>query len=369
MKTNIPWALFTKLFRGELTPREAEDLELWQNTSTLNQKIHEEILDDDKIKEVLLSNKWENNSLEWEELLTVIKPPVARISFPRQYMFRVASVAAIFLLLLGSSLGFLYERFQMKKELAPDGFTYIFSPRGQRTSIILPDETKVWLNSESSLKYAVGYNKKIREVYLKGEAFFEVKKNLAKPFFVYANEVKVKVYGTSFNIKAFPNEKYIETTLIEGKLSITPEKKEGSTSEEIFLKPKEKCIYTRESGSVTADTRQVVATTSGKTIGKTIQATEDLKIVVTKDIDPEPEVLWKEGKLIFIDETFGELAVKMERWYDMKIHFKDEKIKNYKFTGVFYKETINQAMEALRLSSQQSYQYEIVFRDIYLKSK
>jgi hypothetical protein len=59
----------------------------------------------------------------------------------------------------------------------------------------------------------------------------------------------------------------------------------------------------------------------------------------------------------------------MERWYDMKIHFKDDKIKNYKFTGVFDKETINEAFEALRLSSQQSFKYEIVFRDIYLESK
>ena len=74
-------------------------------------------------------------------------------------------------------------------------------------------------------------------------------------------------------------------------------------------------------------------------------------------------------QLIFKNETIGELATKMERWYDIKIHFTDEKIKNYKFTGVLDKETINQAMEALKLSSEKSYSYDIVFRDVYLKSK
>jgi ferric-dicitrate binding protein FerR (iron transport regulator) len=234
--------------------------------------------------------------------------------------------------------------------------------------VVLPDQTKVWLNSESSLRYPVSYNQKTREVQIKGEAFFEVHKNPLKPFLVYANEIKVKVYGTSFNIKAFPNEKEIETTLIEGKLSITTEGKNGKEGEEIFLKPNERCIYNRVLAVEVKNPTKVI---SSKEIVKepTTTVQKEPTIILAKNINPDVEVNWKNGKLIFREETFGELAIELERWYDMKIHFTDDKIKNYKFTGVFDKETVNQAFEALRLSSQQSFKYEITFRDIFLDTK
>ena len=370
MKLSIPWDLFLKSFRGELSTLEVAELEHWRNVSVLTQNIYDEIMEDEKFKEVLLSGKWENHSIEWEKLLTVIKPSVPRISFTRKYLYRVAGVAAVMLLLIGTSFGLLYEYTLLKKNQSPEGFTYIYSPRGQRTRVILPDGTKVWLNAESSLRYAVSYNKINRQVFLKGEAFFKVEKNSTKPFLVYANEIKVKVYGTSFNIKAFPNERYIETTLIEGKLSITPDEKKGNKAEEIFLSPKEKCIYERTGDIANLDAKEVKNTsTTNNNQREPDQTNEEPKISVTKDINPESEVLWKEGKLVFKDETFGELAIKLERWYDVRIHFNDVKMKNYKFTGAFDKETINQAMEGLRLSSERSYRYDIVFRDIYIKSK
>jgi len=369
MKLSIPWDLFLKSFRGELSNLEFAELDHWRNISQLTRNIYDEIMEDEKFREVFLSKKWEDPSLEWEKLLTVLKPPIARISFVRKYLYIATSAAAVILLFIGSYLGFWYDRSSLAKDVASNGYTYIYSPRGQRTRIILPDSTKVWLNSESSLQYAVNYNKKTREVYLKGEAFFKVTKNHAKPFMVYANEIKVKVYGTSFNIKAFPNERYIETTLIEGKLSITPEYKQDKKNSEIFLIPKEKCVYERLGDIQNLDAKNITTIPTSNAVKSNNTLKETPKVVITENVDPETEVLWKEGKLIFKNETFGELATKMERWYDIKIHFTDEKIKNYKFTGVLDKETINQAMEALKLSSEKSYSYDIVFRDVYLKSK
>ncbi|MFA5814858.1 MAG: FecR family protein [Bacteroidales bacterium] len=368
MKFNIPWSLFRKLLRNGLSPNEKRELEYWRDSSVLNQNIYDEIMDDELVKIAILNNKWENNSMEWSKILSRIHQPAKRFSFSRQRFIFLSSAASIlFFFSIISSLYF-YSRQNSLKNEQPEGYTYIYSPRGQRTRVVLPDKTKVWLNSESSLKYSTQFNSKVREVIAQGEAFFEVQHNPEKPFYVLANEIKVKVYGTSFNIKAFPNENTIETTLIEGKLSITSTVQKGKEPQEIFLKPNEKCIIIR-------DAKNVEVTTSDQSLPeqkpdmKHFQSTQVKDFVVQKNINTEEEKLWKDGKLVFRDRPFGELAVDLERWFDVKIHFKDERIKNYKFTGVFEKETINQAMEALKLSSQKSYHYEISFRDIYLKSK
>lgn len=219
----------------------------------------------------------------------------------------------------------------------------------------------MWLNSETSLRYPANFDRESREVTIEGEAFFEVEKNPEKPFIVKTSELQVKVYGTSFNVKAYPKEKTIETTLIEGKLSIIPY--EQKNTKEIFLKPQEKITYKKISGAV-AEAPSVKPKTQTK--GGQIEKLEP-KIQLVTNVDVKPESSWKAGKLYFKDETFGEMAIKLERWYDVKLHFEDEEIKEYRFTGVFDKETINQAMEALRLSSQESYHYRMKFRDIYIR--
>jgi len=369
MKFNIPWQLFQKLLNNSLSQAEKRELEYWRDSSELNKRIFEEIVDDEHFKSAMLHNKWDDNSLEWNNIVARIQQPAKRFSFSRQRFFVMSVAAAILFLFSFSALDYLFLHQSNVKDLQPEGYTYIYSPRGQRTRVVLPDQTKVWLNSESLLKYPTNYNAKVREVIAQGEAFFEVTHNPDKPFYVLANEIKVKVYGTSFNIRAFPDEKTIETTLIEGNLSITSLVQNEKYLQEIFLKPNEKCIITRETKnvSVTSLNQSLRATVSQDT--KHVKSIQVAKLVVQKNINPQVEKLWKDGKLIFRDRTFGELAIDLERWFDVRIHFQDEKIKKYKFTGVFDKETINQALDALKLSSQKSYQYEISFRDVYLRSR
>jgi ferric-dicitrate binding protein FerR (iron transport regulator) len=356
MNLNIPWPLVTKYLRNELSQQGEQELFNWRNSSELHSLIYEEIISDNHIQDLLKAGKWNDTSAEWQAILDRIEPSVTKYSISRRKFGLALSAAATILILISLATGYFFIRYSDLKKQQANSYTYIFSPRGQRTRVILPDSTKVWLNSESSLKYSTNYNSEIREVTTEGEAFFQVHKNPEKPFLVNADEIKIKVYGTSFNVKAYSDDKSIETTLIEGKLSITSLVSQKGKGEEIFLKPNEKCIYLRKDAS----------------IQKQKNITDDEKkseVIIKQNINPEEEKLWKYGNLIFNDETFGNLAKKIERWYDVKIHFEDEKIRNYKFTGEFNKETINQAMEALMLSSQKSYKYEIVHRDIYLKSK
>ncbi|MFO7657739.1 MAG: FecR family protein [Bacteroidales bacterium] len=367
MALNIPWDLFKKLLRNKLDERGVQELGSWKNSSELNRNIYEEILTDERVKDAICNEKWEHNSSDWKKLVSRLKPST-KISIYRRKFYMASSAAAALILFIGISLGLYWSGRIIAITSTPDEYTYIFSPRGQRTHVILPDKTKIWLNSESSIRYLSDYNQNTREVFLSGEAFFEVEKNPHKPFFVYASEIKVKAYGTSFNIKAFPGEKFIETTLIDGKISVIPNILKGKAVNEIFLKPNEKCIYEKTT-SVNKDELTGQVEGLDKNNKNFSSAESNAKITLAKNINPECEKLWKDGKLIFKNEPYFELAVKLERWFDVKIHFEDEAIKKYRFTGSFEKETINQAMEALRLSSQKSYKYKINFRDIYLKSE
>lgn len=368
MNLNIPWPLVTKYLQNELSKQEEEELDNWRHSSEIHSLIYEEIISDKHIQDVLKSGKWNDTSAEWQAILKRIEPSVNKYNFSRRKFGLAFAAAATILVLLSVAAGYFFIRYSDLKKQHASGYTYIFSPRGQRTRVILPDSTKVWLNSESSLKYATDYNSEIREVTTKGEVFFQVHKNPEKPFYVNADEIKIKVYGTSFNVKAYPEDKSIETTLIEGKLSISSLTPSNGNVKEVFLKPNEKCIYMRKTIDISLkdkkSTNKVVDIIKNNHDDQTVS-----KIIIKQNINPEEEKLWKYGNLIFKDESFPELAKKIERWYDVKIHFVDEKIKDYKFTGEFNKETINQAMEALMLSSQKSYKYEIIYRDIYLKSK
>jgi len=363
---HIPWDLIVKYCKKELTDIEENNLSQWCNAEKINQLLFEEILDDDSFRTALLINEDEANEERWASIYNRLKHTRPTIIFSRNRFFRIAFIAATLLILVGVGITLLYTSWQ-NRGFSENDFTYIYSPRGQRTQVILPDSTKVWLNSETSIKYPVSFNKKFREVTIIGEAFFKVKRNPDKPFFVNTTDIKVKVYGTSFNIKAYPNDKYIETTLIEGKLSVIPKANPEIHENEIFLKPKDRLKFgipsTMETDSINTKSEKVAVKS------KRVKKESLPEVLLSRNVNPDQENLWKDGKLIFRDETFGEMAIKLERWYDIKIHFEDEKIKNFRFTGQFDKETINQAMEALKISSQHSYYYEIIFRDIYIKSK
>lgn len=364
MNFHIPWPLIIGSLKAENDKIEAQTLSEWVESSEMNRLIYEEIMADEKLKVWLSTEKWDENDQHWNRVLSRIEPKLRMITMKRKSFMTLVAVAASLVVLLGAGFYFMYLKYNALNDLPLISYTTVHSPRGQRTQITLPDSTKVWLNGGSTLQYATDYNKTERKVITEGEAFFEVKKDAEKPFFVLANEIKVKVYGTSFNVKAFPDENKIETTLVSGSLSVVSVAADGSEGQEILLSPNEKCIYERNAKVLSRQNDQTQPSAK-----KATTTNELAHVKIARNINTEAEKHWKDGKLIFRNEPFSDLAIKLERWFDVKIHFEDEKIRGYKFTGVFEKETINQAMEALKLSSQQSYRYEIVFRDIYLKTK
>jgi ferric-dicitrate binding protein FerR (iron transport regulator) len=205
---------------------------------------------------------------------------------------------------------------------------------GSRTKLILPDSSVVWLNSGSKLTYTQPFGVINRTVTLSGEAFFNVVKR-TEPFIIHTEGVQIKVLGTAFNVRSYTNEKKIETSLVIGRVEVTLDKR---PEKKYVLAPNEKLTLNKEESSITS-----------KKKGQHPLAI--LGSVAYLDSSTIVETSWIDNKLVFVDESFSDIASKMERWYGVTINFKNQKIKYERFTGVFEKETVWQALEALQLTA------------------
>lgn len=194
-----------------------------------------------------------------------------------------------------------YEAGPVKNSMVVEYNTLIV-PKGGEYSLILPDGSQVWLNSETTLRFPVQFAENKREVQLDGEAFFKVQKNAAAPFYVYTENGAVTVLGTSFNISTYREDKYWQTTLVEGSVRISGQ---GKT---VVLKPSEQY---------------------------SVDCTTGLENLVK--VDPEVYTSWVEGKFYFKAYTFEKIVKKLERWYDFTMVYQDEMVKQMRFTGTVNK--------------------------------
>jgi len=223
-----------------------------------------------------------------------------------------------------------------------------------KSIITLADGTVVTLNSATTLKYPDSFSGKTREVYLDGEAYFDVHKDHEHPFIIHTNKMNVRVLGTSFNVKSYQNELLSETTLIRGSIEVTLNDR---PSDRIILKPKEKLIvqnnaFIRKRSNITADS------SSPESIGKgTRYSLTNLTYFPNND-KTIVETSWVQNKLVFSDKDFTQLSDQLERWYGVHIVFENDHVKQYKFTGMFEKETLPQALDALKMIEHFNYKIE-----------
>jgi len=212
---------------------------------------------------------------------------------------------------------------------------------GTRTKLLLPDGTSVWLNSGSRLTYDSSYGEVTREVSLTGEAFFDVAKNKQIPFVIHTGKINIKVLGTAFNVKSYPGDRTIETSLIQGRIEV--EFQDHSQSS-VILHPNQKLVVENNPGET----------------GHPAKITADQPVKSAVSINPVShfgpdslitETAWVDNLLVFQDESFSDLAKKMERWYGTHMVIEDQSLDTLHFTGSFEKENIRQALTALQLLS------------------
>ncbi|ACU64583.1 anti-FecI sigma factor, FecR [Chitinophaga pinensis DSM 2588] len=225
-----------------------------------------------------------------------------------------------------------------------DPLTAKFTSRGEKSTFMLDDGTRVTLNADSKLEYAADFPTKSREVYLTGEAFFDVHGDAQKPFIIHTDKMDIKVLGTAFNVKSYPNETSTEATLLRGAIEVTVA---DNPDEKIVLKPSQKVVVsdydsTRKKAVALKDVVPSLTT-------MTYFSQKDTMIMETS---------WLQNKLTFHDEDFATLARRMERWYNVKISFNADRKKQLRFTGILEGETVAEAFHALNLTEDFAYKIE-----------
>jgi ferric-dicitrate binding protein FerR (iron transport regulator) len=225
-------------------------------------------------------------------------------------------------------------------------FQKIEVPYGSKTRLQLPDGSRVILNSGSTLSYPNVFEGGSRTVYLTGEAFFDVKKDKTKPFFVNASGIRVKVLGTTFNVKAYPEEGTVETTLVTGEVQIFTGKQ--TSMPDITLKPSQKAVYSKDNKQILRLDEELPQKVSP--VSKSVTDNSQNKPSQTSAKVNE-SIAWKDNQLVFDNEEFNELTAKIERWFNVEIILDYPALKNARFSGKFDKETIEQALNAMILAT------------------
>ncbi len=214
-------------------------------------------------------------------------------------------------------------------EIARETLTWqeIQSPAGVRTQLKLPDGTGLWLNAGSKIRYSIPFIRETRNVELTGEAYLQVAKNEMSPFLVRSGNTEVKVTGTSFNVKAYPDEEQVEVTLKEGSVSFYAQLA-GDRKLSAGLRSNDHLVFNKETGE---------AYKENTTINKFI--------------------CWHKNVMVFDDTPMDQVARTLERWYGIKVIIADKEINTYSFTTTFENEPLFRVLELFELSSPISITY------------
>jgi transmembrane sensor len=239
----------------------------------------------------------------------------------------------------------------------------LYASNGSKNHFILPDGSKVWLNAGTTLKYSTSIDKdSIREVFLSGEAFFEIRHNDKHPFWIRTKQMDILDIGTEFNVKAYPQDETVEATLIKGSIEVSIKELNHT---EVLSVPNEKITVfhkeeTYQRSAATAkkkDTAVLIAQVPAYKISRVVPAADSLVA----------ETAWLKDVLVFQNKSFRELGVLMERWYDVTVTFENENLAEYRFTGAFADETIEQALDQLKLIRR--FDFSITDRKVSIKEK
>ena len=261
-----------------------------------------------------------------------------------------------FLTFLVLTTGTIYIFIQKKdtNQSTQQAISSIVTKNGNRTKIVLPDGSQVWLNAGSNLDYNNSvFNKDLREVTLNGEAYFDVTKNAEKPFIIHTKKMDVKVIGTAFNVRSYNYEKTAEASLIRGTIEVTLKDRKDQV---ITLKPNEKISI------ATDEPKQQVSKPS-----KTTAVKNDVKPIpqiIVKELKQNPtnniiaEIAWTQNKLYFEDESLENIAPMLERWFGKKVEITNASLKNLRYYGNFEKETMEEVLSYLKLSKHFNFKIE-----------
>lgn len=322
---------------GRIGGKERQKLEKWRNDSPENSQLYEKYLSETFVADKFRFVRENDVETAYAELLQKIDGSCRR----RRRIFRVCRYAAVVLLLLGFGILFYPYRSTEKQEfpvispIAPGSYKAILTlsdgervhisdtahaayagyekasgpedslkyhtitiPRGGEYVVTLSDGSRVWMNSESEIRFPLQFSKDRRELSMSGEVFFQVSRDTSAPFLVHTRHGDIRVLGTSFNIRDYSDEKFLETTLVSGKVEF--EKADGK----FVLNPGEQLRMDRQTGKTAVSVVNALLYCS-----------------------------WKDGRFVFEKQRLEDIMTTVSRWYDIEVIYEQEELKNLLFTG------------------------------------
>ena len=329
MKLDTLKYLISRLFAGTASQAERQELSKWMDSADSATDTNEEWVNaSSRIDTSVMEEMWGVISAGMEKntaamLRNLFSPRIAYLGL------KVAAMIAV--IVMGCAGAYLFFQERGNQEYG-DGQLYTFEVEpGQKGSMRLADGTMVYLNSDSKITFNGSYNTESREINLEGEAYFEVAKNPNKKFVVKCNGVDVEALGTKFNVKAYPSDSTITTTLAEGKVKVS------SDAQSVYLRPNDVAAYN----------------------------TRNRKLVASTVDDVSVADFWRRGHLVFDSEPFSSIASTMERMYGMKLVIKDKKINNIRFSGTIKNSSLTNVLHVISLTYPISYTIEDDVISIY----
>ena len=317
---NIPWDAISARLKDEADEDQMRQIQEWLDLSPEHPAILTEIMNVWSVSKNRTEFYQPDLSVNWQKLMKNINYQPQK-SITRNIYLQGLAAAAILALVFLAGMG-LDSKFL--KPSAKVTYTKIVAPEGNKTQVVLPDSTCVWLNSGSELQYASDYSAKNRKVNMKGECFFDVVKDPAHPFIVQGSKFQVRVFGTRFNVNEDAAKNTADVTLVSGKVEVF-NLDEKPVSE---LTPGQQLVY--EKGIYH------------------VQNAENLEALTA----------WLNNMLIFDNQPFEEVIHYLEKWYGVKIHLDRTLYYSHNYTFKVKTESLREVMELISVITPIEYHIE-----------
>ena len=327
------WILVSRSLAGESSQEEEEELKSMVEKSMPHRLRYEAILKHWGKSKQRADIDIENAYQRVREVISGIEQGTSRNLYPTNNIVSwVARIAAVLTIAIGIGM---YLNAYQETIWVKLAWHSKENAKGERSKITLPDGSTVWLNADSELRYPEEFSADAREIFLTGEAFFDVTKNPKKPFIIHLADGQVRVLGTTFNVKAFDGDSLVETSVVTGKVAFIPNTTAGHLQDTMLLTPDHKAVYSRTFKKLSME----------KTNGS-------------------EEKAWTEGRLIFRSARFDEVAKTLERTYARKITFAADDLRNCRLTGTFQSNSLEEVIALI--SETKDYKYSISPQEVII---
>jgi transmembrane sensor len=317
---HIPWDAISARLKDEADEDQMQQIQRWLDLSPEHPVILTEIMNVWSVSKSSTEFYQPDLSVNWQKLMQKVNSRPKQNLF-RTIYFRISAAAAVLALVFMAGLG-LGDGFLNSSEKV--SYTRIIAPEGNKTQIVLPDSTHVWLNSGSELQYASDYSATNRKVNMKGECFFDVVKDPEHPFIVQGSKFQVRVFGTRFNVNEDASKNTADITLVSGKVQVF-NLDDKPVSE---LNPGQQLVYNQGIYHV------------------------------QKAKNMEALTAWLNNMLIFDNQPFEEVIHYLEKWYGVKIQLDHTLYYSHNYTFKVKTESLREVLALISVITPIEYQIE-----------